>query len=59
MLNWLDNRLTYLDIYFGNALSINAIKKSNTFSVYPSLVKDVICIKSLGELDDKNYKISN
>lgn len=58
-LNWLENRLEYLDIYFGNILSINSITTSNNFSIYPNPAINKIHINSIKELDDKNYKIFN
>jgi hypothetical protein len=58
-LNWLENRLEYLDIYFGNILSINSITTSNNFSIYPNPAINKIHINSIKEIDDKNYKIFN
>jgi spore coat protein H len=58
-LSWLENRLAHLDIYFGNILSVNSIKISNRFSIYPNPAMNKIHINSVGELNDKNYKIFN
>lgn len=58
-LNWLKNRLKYLDNYFGNTLSINSIITSNNFNIYPNPATNNIHINSIRELNDKNYKIFN
>lgn len=58
-LNWLEDRLEYLDIYFGNVLSMNSIITSNNFKIYPNPATHNIHINSLKELNDKNYKIFN
>ena len=58
-LNWLENRLSYLDIYFGNVLSVNSIMISNKYNIYPNPARNIININSVGELNDKNYKIFN
>lgn len=56
-LNWLEKRLAYLDIYFGNTLSSNSITSSNNFNIYPNPAKDKIHINSKGVINNKNYKI--
>ena len=58
-LNWLENRLAYLDIYFGNILSVNSFIISNKFSIYPNPAISKIHINSEGVINDKNYKIFN
>lgn len=58
-LNWLENRLAYLDVYFGNVLPVNSISKSNNLNIYPNPAKDKIYLAYLGELVDENYKIYN
>ncbi len=43
MLNWLENRLTYLDTYFSNILSINENNSGNKkVFLYPNPIKDNI-----------------
>lgn len=58
-LNWLENRLAYLDSYFANHLSINSVTPSNKFSIYPNPATSVIHITPIGELNDEVYKIFN
>ncbi len=58
-LNWLENRLAYLDIYFGNALSVKSTTISNKFNIYPNPAINKINVISTGELNNKNYKIFN
>ncbi|WP_298536986.1 CotH kinase family protein [uncultured Algibacter sp.] len=56
--NWLTNRLTYLDTYFGNVLSNKEHAYSNK-SIHPNPVKDIAYINSTDNLINKNYKIYN
>jgi spore coat protein H len=58
-LNWLENRLAHLDIYFGDTLSVNSMLISNKLSIYPNPVINKIRINSVGELNDESYKIFN
>lgn len=58
-LNWLQNRLAYLDIYFGNVLSVKSTTISNKFNIYPNPAINKINVISTGELNNKNYKIFN
>ncbi len=58
-LNWLEDRLEYLDIYFGDFLSVDSLTHSDKMSIYPNPVKDKIYIHSTSKLIDKNYKIYN
>lgn len=58
-IDWLENRLDYLDIYFRNALSINAIIPANNFSIFPNPGVDKVYINSGGNLNGKNYQIFN
>ncbi len=58
-LNWLEDRLEYLDIYFGDFLSVDSLTHSDKMSMYPNPVKDKIYIHSTSKLNDKNYKIYN
>ena len=53
------NRLAYLDIYFGNALSVKSTTISNKFNIYPNPAINKINVISTGELNNKNYKIFN
>ncbi len=58
MLNWLENRLTYLDTYFGNFLSINENNSDNKdVFLYPNPIKDDIYIANLNYLVNKEYKL--
>ncbi|MCT4665901.1 MAG: CotH kinase family protein [Flavobacteriales bacterium] len=56
-LNWLENRLAYLDLYFGNVLSVKQVTTPNKLSIYPNPATSKIYINSDGQLYDKNYKI--
>ncbi|MFY0714016.1 CotH kinase family protein [Seonamhaeicola sp. NFXS20] len=58
-LNWLENRLEFLDIYFGNILSVNSITTSNKLNIYPNPATNRVHINSDGKLNNKNYKIFN
>ncbi|NMH86276.1 CotH kinase family protein [Flavivirga algicola] len=60
MLNWLENRLNYLDTYFGNILSVNENNsKENKVSIFPNPIKDKIYIANINYLADKEYKLFN
>ena len=58
-LNWLENRLAYLDIYFEDVVSANSITISNEFSIYPNPTINKIHFNSDKELNDEEYKIFN
>ena len=58
-LNWLENRLFYLDIYFRNLLSVSSIKTSNNFKIYPNPAKNKIHLNAKVDLNHKTYKIHN
>ena len=57
---WLENRLDFLDIYFGEALSIdeNVLAIKSNF-IYPNPAKDSIYITNSSALIGKEYKIYN
>jgi len=60
MLNWLENRLIYLDIYFGETLSIN--KNTTAFKtnfIYPNPAKDKIYLTNISSLIGKEFKVYN
>ncbi len=60
-LTWLENRLEYLDIYFGNILSINeedSLAKTELI-IYPNPATDRIYINSLYYLIENNIKVYN
>lgn len=54
-LDWLESRLEYLDIYFGDILSTH----ENKLSIYPNPAIDKIYISSTENLNGKSYKIYN
>ena len=58
-LDWLENRLEYLDLYFRDALSINPIITSNEISIYLNFARNIIHLNSNRKLNDKKYKIFN
>ncbi|PID68481.1 MAG: spore coat protein CotH [Flavobacteriia bacterium] len=58
-LNWLENRLAYLDSYFGSVMSVDSISISNEWSIYPNPAINRIYINSVEKLNDKSYKIFN
>ena len=59
-LTWLENRLTYLDTYFGNTLSINEnILEIKTDFIYSNPAKDRIYITNSNLIIGKVYKIYN
>ncbi|MDO5981774.1 CotH kinase family protein [Flavivirga spongiicola] len=58
MLNWLENRLTYLDTYFGDILSINENNSNNNeIFLYPNPAKDKIYFTNINYLINKEYKL--
>lgn len=59
-LNWLENRLTYLDEYFGHSLSVNNnITGLKTDFLYPNPVKDRINLINTNSQIGKEFKIYN
>ncbi len=58
-LNWLENRLAYLDSYFGSIMSVDSTPISSEWSIYPNPATDRIYISSVKKLNDKTYKIFN
>jgi spore coat protein H len=59
-LTWLENRLAYLDTYFGNTLSIEEnILEIKTDFIYPNPAKDKIHITNSSSLIGKVFKIYN
>ncbi len=60
LLTWLENRLEYLDTYFGNLLSNEEESSiSKTHTIYPNPATDLIYIKSTNGTVGKSYKIYN
>jgi len=61
MLNWLENRLKYLDIYFGVILSIDAqdARASKDRIIYPNPSTDRINLSPIDSLIGSTYKIYN
>jgi len=60
-LTWLENRLEYLDIYFGNILSINennSLTKTELI-VYPNPATDMIYLNSSNFLNGKRFEVYN
>lgn len=58
LLTWLQNRLSYLDNYFSNSLSINNIDLGYTKGyVYPNPANDIVYLKNINNLENKTYKI--
>lgn len=60
-LTWLENRLEFLDIYFGNILSINkeGSLAKNDLIIYPNPATDRVYISSSFFLIGNNFKIYN
>lgn len=59
-LTWLENRLAYLDTYFGNSLSIDEnVLETKTSFIYPNPGKDRIYITNSSSLIGKVFKIYN
>ena len=60
ILTWLENRLAYLDTYFGNILSIDDnISATKTNLIYPNPAKDRIYITNSSSLIGKEFKVYN
>ena len=60
ILTWLENRLAYLDIYFGSVLSIDEnILAIKTNVIYPNPAKERVYITSASSLIGKEFKIFN
>ncbi len=60
MLTWLENRLAYLDTYFGSVLSIDEnILSIKTNVIYPNPAKNKVYITSTNSLIGKEFKIFN
>jgi spore coat protein CotH len=60
ILTWLENRLAYLDTYFGNNLSIDDnISAIKTNLIYPNPAKDRIYITKPSSLIGKEFKVYN
>lgn len=58
MVDWIKNRLTYLDSYFDSFLSINETDLTETkLLLYPNPAKDKIYVTNLDLLKENNYKI--
>lgn len=57
---WIENRLAYLDIYFGNVLSVNENTNSiKSGLIYPNPSSDLIYLTNHTALIDKEFKIYN
>jgi hypothetical protein len=57
--DWLEDRLKYLDIYFGGVLSNNDISINPEINFYPNPVKDLIYLSSEKSLKNNTYKLLN
>ncbi len=59
-LEWLSNRLNFLDDYFNSVLTIDENKQNNKrLFIYPNPSDGKIYIKNVASLTDKKYKIYN
>lgn len=58
-LNWLENRLDFLDIYFGDLLSVNTIANTDKLMLYPNPAINTIYMKTTEFINNKKYIIYN
>lgn len=56
-LEWLENRLVYLDTYFGNVLSVHSVPPTNKFSIFPNPGMNSIQLRAEVGINHKTYKI--
>lgn len=61
ILNWLDNRLTFLDTYFGEVSSVKEDEEDSptTWAIYPNPTSEKLYIQNAIALKDRTYKIYN